>query len=201
MKHYLILAALSLLCASCAAPAVDTAGAPATQPAVDEEITEQDWVGVYASTSEVGGFTGTVLALDEKSGKEMGYRLRFRSDVIMLDAIRQDMRRGSCLTEGRVLYLPEAYGFMLDDKPVLLASITRYTLVEINGHQVLMRDDALQAFREHNKLYDYGILVKVKDEAGPLSDFSKVEHPSIKVLYADPARPWNDPFVHGPNDR
>ncbi|HEV2296590.1 MAG TPA: hypothetical protein VGR35_22290 [Tepidisphaeraceae bacterium] len=105
------------------------------------------------------------------------------------------------MIEGRVVYLPEAYGYMHDGKPLLLASITRHTLIEVNGRKVLMRDDALRAFREHNKLYDYGILVKVKDEAGIMLDLRKVEHPSIKVLYADPAKPWNDPFVHGANSR
>lgn len=37
---------------------------------------------------------------------------------------------------------------MHEGKSQLLASITRYTLTEINGRKVLMRDDALRAFRE-----------------------------------------------------
>ena len=53
------------------------------------------------------------------------------------------------------------------------------------------------ALRKENKLYDYGILVKVKDQADFMLDLGKVEHPSVKVLYSDPAKSWNDPFVHG----
>jgi hypothetical protein len=90
---------------------------------------------------------------------------------------------------------------MNEGRPRFLASITRYTRVEINGRKVLMRDDALRAFRKENKLYGYGILVEVKDRADFMLDLRKVEHPSVKVLYSDPSKPWNDPFVHGANAR
>jgi hypothetical protein len=204
MTHYLITTALALLSVSCAGPRGRTASAPSSRPAATQpagEVSERDWIGVYASTSEIGGFARTVLVLDKELRDDIGYRLRSYSDVSSADDIKQDEQRGSCLIEGRAVYLPEAYGYMRDGKPHLLASITRYTLMEINGRKVLMRDDALRAFREHNKLYDYGILVKLKDEAGIMLDLRKVEHPSIKVLYADRDKPWNDPFVHGANNR
>lgn len=200
--RYLIATIVTLLSASCAGPRGGAPSVPATQPAAAGTVSEADWLGVYASTSEIGGFTGTVLVLEKNlMGKDIGYRLRFHSDVSWSAAIKQDERGGGCLIEGRALYLPEADGYMHDGKPHLRASIKRYTLVEINGRRVLIRDDALSAFRNQNKLYDYGILVKVQDQADILLDLTKVEHPSIKVLYADPNKPWDDPFVHGPNDR
>jgi hypothetical protein len=206
MTRHLITTALAVLSVSCVGPRGSKARTPATeptstQPAVAAEPSERDWIGVYASTSEIGGFAGTVLVLHKWLGKDIGYRLRSYSDSSSANDINQDEQHGGCLIEGRSVYLPKAYGYMSDGKPQLLASITRYTFVQINGRNVLMRDDALRAFREQNKLYDYGILVKVKDEAGLTLDLRKVEHPSIKVLYADPAKPWNDPFVHGANSR
>jgi hypothetical protein len=206
MTRYLITVTIALTSVSCARPRGGTASTPAnrpaaTQPVVMGEVAERDWIGVYASTSEIGGFAGTVLVLDKELGDEIRYRMRSYSDVSLAGAIEQDERAGSCLIERRMLYLPEASGYMQDGKPRLFASITHYTLMEINGRKVLMRDDALRAFREENKLYDYGILVKVEDKAGLLLDLSKVEHPAIKVLYSDPARPWKDSFVHGANSR
>jgi hypothetical protein len=192
-----------LLSVSCVGPHDGTASAPgpATQRVATSAVPEGDWIGVYASTGEIGGFAGTVLVLEKELRDDIGYRLRSYSDRSSTHDIKQDEQRGRCLIDGRTLYLPEAYGYMHDGEPQLLASITRFTLIEINGRNVLMRDDALRAFREENKLYDYGILIKVKDQADILLDLRKVEHPSITVLYSDPAKPWNDPFVHGPNSR
>jgi hypothetical protein len=64
-----------------------------------------------------------------------------------------------------------------------------------------MRDDALRAYRDNNKLYDYGILVRTDDVPSLLLDLKTVERPSIKSLYDDPSKPWRDPYVHGPNAR
>src|SRR5206468_5709849 len=96
-----------------------------------------------------------------------------------------------------VLYIPHAYGHIRDGKPDLTASLDRMSLIEINGHKTLMRDDALRTFRNENKLYDYGILIKVSDDPFYPLDLKKAEPPSIKLLYSDPTKPWNDPFVHG----
>lgn len=202
MTRYLLTTTLSLLSVSCAGPGGGGRRSPATGPATVLSVpAERDWIGVYASTSEIGGFAGTVLVLDKEMSDEIGYRRHSYSDVSSADDIKQDEQRGRCLIEQRVLYLPEARGYTHEGKPEFFASITRYTLVEIDGRKVLMRDDALRAFHEDNKLYDYGILVKVKDESDIMLDLSTVEHPSIKVLYSDPAKPWNDPFVHGANSR
>jgi hypothetical protein len=207
MMRGLPLFAIALLCASCAssarppgAPAPTGARSPATtNPSLIAST--KDWIGIYASTSEIGGFSGTTLALSEDSRDALCYRMRFYSDVISVNQIQQDELYGSCLTDRNVLYLPKADGFIHDGKPTLLASIERYALMEVNGHKVLMRDDALQAFLKENRLYDYGILVKVSDQADFAADLKKVEHPSIKMLYANPAHPWSDPFVSGPNGR
>src|SRR4051812_20898265 len=136
MTRYLITTTLALLSVSCAGPGGGTASAPATQPATTQPaFTERDWIGIYASTSEIGGFAGTVLVLDKGLRDDIGYRLRSYSDVSSANDIKQDEQRGSCLIEGQVVYLPEAYGYMHDGKPQLLASISRYTLMEINGRK------------------------------------------------------------------
>jgi hypothetical protein len=203
MTRSLITTAVALLSVSCVGPHGGTATRPraATQPAAARAVLEDDWPGVYASPSEIGGFAGTVLAVEKGPRDGMNYRMYSRSDVSSSDAIRQDVLHGSCLSDGSELYMPYAYGFMHEGEPRLLASITRFTLVEIDGRKVLMRDDALRAFREQNKLYDYGILIKTNDQPDVSLDLAKVEHPSIKVLYSDPTQPWSDPFVHGPNSR
>ncbi len=64
-----------------------------------------------------------------------------------------------------------------------------------------MRDDAYNAFIKENKLYDYGILIRVASIVDPFLDLDEVEHKSIKELYDDKKKTWNDPFVHGPNER
>lgn len=200
MARYSFITALALLSVSCSEPRGGTAGTPhqlqcITQPAVSE----RDWIGAYASTSEIRVFSGTVLVVEKDAGEGPQYRMRSYSDV-SLGGIKQDEQRGSCLIDGRSMYLPVADGYMQDGKPKLTASIIRYTMMGIHGRKILMRDDALRIFREQNKLYDYGILVKVKDVADFMLRLSEVEHPSIKVLYSDPTKPWDDPFVHGPND-
>ena len=75
------------------------------------------------------------------------------------------------------------------------------TRAVIQGHTVLLRDDALKAYRENNQLYDYGILIRVSDKATLFTDLDHVKHESIKVLYQDRSKGWDDPFVHGPNPR
>jgi hypothetical protein len=189
---------VSLSCASTKSH-VTRSCAPAAQPMTEVALTNDVWVGVYASTSEIGGFSGTVLLLEQKDGN-VEYRMRRHSDVSSNLDIPQDELRGTCLTVGNTLFLPEAYGFFNDGKPILLSNVTRYTHIEINGHRVLMRDDALRAFRTDHKLYDYGILVKVNDKPDRV-DIQKVAHPSIKMLQSNPNVPWQDPFVPGPNNR
>jgi hypothetical protein len=105
------------------------------------------------------------------------------------------------LVDGDRVYVPKAHGSMREGKPGLWASVTRYTRGTINGQAVPMRDDALRAFTEQNRLDDYGILIKVPGVAEALVDLGRVEHPSIKARYDDPDKPWHDPFVGDPNER
>ena len=90
---------------------------------------------------------------------------------------------------------------MRDEKPVLLASIDKYTRTTINGHVVLMRADALNVYKKENKLYDYGILIRIDPNVEIAQDLTDIKHPSIKMLYTDPDSGWEDPFVNGANSR
>lgn len=204
---------MSLLLSGCSSqsdrqPVNSGSGAPQTRANAKTSLNatsdpeSNEWSGVYSSPSEIGGFSGTVLVIEKKLfNDDLGYRKRFYSDVELADSIEQDTTSGSCLIEGDRIYIPEAYGFYRGGKPVLRASIARYTKVEVNGYVTLMRDDAYNAFKTENKLYDYGILIKVSMESDRLFDLGEVEHKSIKILYDDESKPWKDPFVSGPNER
>lgn len=158
------------------------------------------WVGIYTSTTEIAGFSGTVLAIEKDFSGKLRYRMTFYSDVgRSQNEIKETEKQGEVLIDGDKLYLPQAYGHIFNGKPTLRADITRYTRLEIKGRRVFLRDDALKAFRKQNKLYDYGILIKVAD--GIDSELDRAKHESIKVLYQDAAKEWKDPFVNGPNER
>ncbi len=143
-----------------------------------------------------------MLVLEKGIPDEINYRMVFHSDVGPSKRdIVQNEQRGYVYTDGENLYIPTASGFYLDGKPVLTAGISKYTRIEIKDRTVLLRDDALKAYREQNQLYDYGILIKVADKIGTLVNLKSVKHESIKVLYNDPSKEWKDPFVNGPNSR
>ena len=167
------------------------------QPAAELD----SWLGIYSSPSEIGGFSGTILAIGKNFDKELAYRMTIYSDVVLTDAIEEAEKRGDLIADGDKLYVPSAWGWYRDGKPDLKASLTRYTRLEINGREVLLRDDALKAFRQENKLYDYGILIKVADKVERFAKLEEVKHESIKVLYGDRSQNWKDPFTNGPNKR
>jgi len=161
-----------------------------TQPqsgAIDQPTLEQ-WYGVYASPKEVAGFTGTVLALEKGKSSVVEYRKLFYSDAGPTGKDGDPYERGECTTSGSSLHM--ASGKLTDS----------YTLARIQGHVVLMRTDAWGMYQKSGKLYDYGIFIKVEAGADPALRLETVTHPSIKLLYSDPSKPWQDPFVHGPND-
>ncbi len=188
---YLLIAALSAGCSTQS----ERQSTEALATAVDE------WIGVYSSPSEIGVFTRTVLVVEKGLSNDLSFRKTFFSDVEIADSIEQDIHSGSCLFEANRIYIPEAFGYYRDGKPHLLGSIERYTKVTVNGHVTLMRDDAYRAFKSQNTLYDYGILIKVSTDVDAALEIKKVEHKSIKILYNDQTKQWNDPFVHGPNKR
>jgi hypothetical protein len=160
-----------------------------------------NWHGVYTSPSEIGGFSGTVLAILCERNGTISCRRTFYSDIIDTTEIPQEEQSGNCLTEGDQLYVPEATGNYEKGKPILRAGLTRYTRMLVNGHPVLMRDDALKVFKGTDKLYDYGILIKADDYADSFMNLSATPHESIRKLYRDQTGSWNDPFVNGPNKR
>ena len=135
------------------------------------------------------------------TGAALRYDMRFYSDFSSADSIQQREMSGSCIAEGDRLFVPRAYGYYHNGKPVMAASLTRYTRKIVNRHVVLMRDDALKAFVENDKLYDYGILIRTARELARRQALRDVPHPSMKLLYRDPTKPWKDPFVAGPNER
>ena len=158
-------------------------------------------LGVYSSPSEIGGFSGTVLVIERGLSGDLGYWKTHYTDVVSPNDIEQDIQAGSVLVEGDHVYIPEAYGYYRDGVPRLQTSINRCTLVKINGHQTLMRDDAYNVYQQENRLYDYGILFKVSDDLPRLHEIDEVEHKSIKVLYDDRSKAWEDSYVQGPNER
>jgi len=160
-----------------------------------------NWHGVYTSPSEIGGFSGTALAILCERDGTISYRRIFYSDIIDTTEIPQKEQGGVCLVNGDQLYVPEATGNYEKGKPILRADLTRYTRMLINGRPVLMRDDALKVFKGTEKLYDYGILIKVDEYADSIMNISIAPHASIKTLYRDKTGSWNDPFVNGPNKR
>lgn len=183
-------------------PATRPAETPPTLPSQAGEKSLSSWEGVYTSPSEIGGFSSTVLSLEEEfGGRGLRARMRSRSDVVDVNKIQEAEQHAFPLTDRDHLYLPKALGYVHDGKTSLLATVERYTRVTIQGHAVLMRDDALQAFRAQNRLYDYGILMKVLDKSDLFLDLGTAQHQSIKVLYVNATAPWADPFVHGPNQR
>jgi hypothetical protein len=160
------------------------------------------WIGVYSSPAETGGFSGTVLAVEQGfRSNDLGYEMTFYTDAHSADAIEEKVKHGNVLVQGDQLFLPEASGYKREGEISLGGYVTRYTRVRVNARTVLMRDDALREFAEHDRLYDYGILIKVSDVAEYAADLEKAKHESIKVLYKDPNKEWKDPFVNGANER
>lgn len=170
---------------------------PASRPVVEAT----SWIGVYSSPSEIGGFTGTVLSIEEGLRDDLDYRMTYYTDVIIGGQIREKEKRGTVLIDGDKVYIPMADGFLEKDGARLDASLSRYTRVNIRGRTVLMRDDALRAYRAENRLYDYGVLIKVAEKLELVAELNDAKHESIKVFYEHPDKSWRDPFVNGPNDR
>ncbi|QDU55156.1 hypothetical protein [Aeoliella mucimassa] len=162
------------------------------------------WCGIYASTSEVEGYTGTVIAIEPAAGhysKFLTYRKRYFTDVSIGGLIEQDEITGECVANSDVIYFSEAYGFLANGHITLAARLDEYTKVTINDHVVLMREDALEAYKAENKLYDYGILVRIDDRDPTAKSLTSIKHPSIKILYENTDHAWKDPFVNGANPR
>ena len=202
LEMFLIVALAVQGCSNSSGPHTVPATRSAASATFPSNPTDENWVGIYSSPKEIGGFSGTVLEIQRNlTGGGFEYWMRSYSDARMADEIGEARKFGELLIDSDRLYVPVASGFMNEGKPILSASITRYTRMTIRGHTVLLRDDALKVYRDQNRLYDYGILIKVDDHADLLADLDRVRHESIKVLYENPNKPWRDPFVNGPNPR
>lgn len=133
--------------------------------------------GVYVTTSEIRGYTGTILELQE--GR---FRYWFYSDV-----------------GGGDKEYPETGTYSVEGDTVYLSNREAWTIGNVGSLPVLWRDDALEEWQENGRIYDYGILVQT---TGPVPANSwEVERPSIDVVNRALQRPtgtWFDPFVYGP---
>ena len=162
---------------------------PAAQTEIPEspepiEIADDDsWIGVYASPEE-SGFGGTVLAIERIYGGKLGHRMTIYSDVEETNMIKEPEGRGQVLSDGEMLYVARASGFMTGGKIILIASLTRYTRLRINERIVLVNDAALPAYKELGRLSAHGILIKNADIVETRPKLKDVKHESINVLYS-----------------
>jgi hypothetical protein len=142
--------------------------------------------GTWATSREIARFSGTILSIEGTSFTEWFY-----SDAGPVND--GNPIRGAYSFSGTILTVPAS-------PPAGGAtgsgSAGVWHLDRINGVSVLLRGDALKAWRTTGRLYDYGILIKIDDAA---TTTGKVKRPSIKQLYSDPAGGWRDPDVYGPN--
>ena len=202
MNHFTYILMMVLL-SGCSTPAVDTS--PTAEPQATNTSSTNDnaatvpWHGVYVSTSEISGFSHTAMSLGPLENGQRSYRKHHHSCMsINLPELKPIIE-----SNGNELTITERFDLKSRDGRFrdTVESKTKYTRKTINGHVVLFRDDALKQFELNNKLYDYGLLVKISDDSDSIDDLANAPHPSIRDLYEDKNSEWNDPFVHGPNAR
>src|SRR5688572_10904747 len=99
----LLLVAMTVVAVSCSR-STPHPSAPAQQESA--ELAPDDWVGVYASPSEIARFSRTVLVLEKDDLPQLAYRMRYRSDRVSMNSIEQDEFSGRCMTSGTELFLP-----------------------------------------------------------------------------------------------
>lgn len=147
---------------------VESADASMSQPSIN---------GLFLTPKEIAGYTETMLLLQDQH-----YQYWFYSDL-----------RGQHEPQ-----YPIKGAFSFDGENIRLdgehVSQKEWRLVNINGVQVLMREDAYSLWIKEGQLYDYGILIYCP----PAPDNTRLENPSIRVLVDDAASDWKDPFVHDP---
>src|ERR1700693_245138 len=90
-------------CGSRSGTAITSADADHGQIRSDAAATRDlaTWVGVYSSPSEIGGFSGSALAIvDGFPPGTLSYRMTFYSDRIMEGAVQEKEKSGSVLIDG-----------------------------------------------------------------------------------------------------
>ena len=170
-----------------------------------EDIKIDDLLGFYQSGSEIEGFSGTKLLIEERyDGKALNFKKKFYSDVGMADQIQQDEISGEAKFFKGVLIIAQPSGFYYrregetDKKIILTATMETYYPEIVNGKMVLFREDAYGLWKKEKKVYDYGILVQTKkDIKGKLFYEIKPVKLSLKKFFN--LEKWEDPFVNGPN--
>lgn len=166
--------------------------------ALAEEIPAKDLLGLYATGSEISGFTATKVYFSQDTNGRISFEMVFRSDVSSPDDIKQDVINGEATLVAGVLVMARPFGAYIDKKPVLFAAIDEYHPVKIKDTIVLMRKDAYRSWSTNKSVYDYGILVQVrKTLAGESIETATV--PPFKMADLFGVEHWKDPFVNGPN--
>lgn len=139
--------------------------------------------GVYCTTSEISGYTGTTLEL--KDGR---FRYWFYTDIADPDGPKYPITGEYEFQNGAIL-LNADENFQ-----------RRWFVDVVNGTPVLWRQDAFDVWIRDRKIYDYGILVWTENEL-PEGGAYQLQRPSIRVLYNEQMKrqikEWKDPFVHG----
>ena len=133
--------------------------------------------GVYVTSSEIRGFTGTILEL-----RDGAYRYWFYSDVGTNDST-----------------MPETGTYAVEYGIVQLSNGDPWHVGNIGELGLLWRSDALEAWKQSERIYDYGILVRTEQAVPSL--WWEIESPSIDIVKQALWRPtsnWRDPFIVGP---
>lgn len=181
MRTAVAIFAVTILATGCGRQPVaePVAEIPLLQPGIPSKVAGLE--GIYCTPDEISGFSGTVIEFKGNS-----FRYWFYTDVEgFLDTPKY----------------PLTGEYTVQDETVVLDNETinqrEWSPLVFNGIPVLLRPDAMRHWREQNRIYDYGILIKVD---GKVSDDGKIARPSVKEIYdaRKKDKEWKDPFVHGP---
>lgn len=179
--------------------------------------------GLYCTTSEIGGFSETILELrdgrfrywfysDARSSDDPEYPVAGTYQIQSIPPVRPPVPR-RVSERRRAIRDSQRYRSVARDDGVIPPQLVGEWLVldddritqrlwfpdTVNGIPVLWREDGLRIWREDRKIYDYAVLVKIENTEPVERDLTG---PSVRCLY-DKAmqqriRQWNDPFVFGP---
>ncbi len=140
--------------------------------------------GVYATPSEISGYSGTTLEL-----KDGNFRYWFYTDVRGPDEPEYPITGKYKFQDGKVILNNDEV-----NQSVWFVDV-------VNGIPVLWRDDALKTWKQEQKIYDYGVLVWSENNV-PEDGLYELERTSVTELYSaekkKQIKEWKDPFVHGP---
>ena len=142
---------------------------------------DEDWTGVFASTSESSGFSSTVLCIEQGRGTSPKYRMRFRTDNMFPNAIGQEEMSGKCIIENNSVYIPLSFGAKARDKYILKAGINKYIRVNIKDQTVLLEESRYDEYSKTKDIPKTGILIRVATDV-KTDDLSLIELPSLSLI-------------------